>query len=110
MRMIEVPDDLAKRILSAIESFESIDGQLRRINRRLDRIEGIEGQSAIDLTKLSADVAAGRTVDESNKILIEGIIETLEHSQDPAVLALAAQLREQRERLTAAVQENTISA
>lgn len=64
-------------------------------------------QSA-DISGLIASVTAGRGVDESNKILLEGIAEQLEHSDDPAMKALAVTLRESNDKLLEAL--NTVPA
>lgn len=106
MRIIEVPDHLAVRILNQLDDFESIAGELRRINKRLDRSEGREIQASTDLAALTDRVKAGTKIDESIKALVEGIAEELEHHQDPEVQALAASLRAESTKLTQAVQAN----
>lgn len=107
MRIIDIPDRLAERILNTIDEFESIPSELRRINKKLDRIEGHEQQEAIDLAALTARVEAGTALDESIKTLVEGIADELADDPNPAIQALAARLREQTAALTAAVQANT---
>lgn len=103
---IDVNDELGRRILDSINEYESIAGQLRRVNRRLDRIEGHEVQEAIDVAALTEKVLAGTAIDESIKTLVVGIADELATHSDPAVRALADKLKEQGDALAAAVQAN----
>jgi len=102
MATIDVPDELASRIISAIEEFDSIAGQLRRMNRRLDRIEGREEQEALDLSSLIAKVEAETDIDNSIKTLLQGLVEI-----DPELAALTAKLTPSTAALAAAVKANT---
>jgi hypothetical protein len=105
MRMIEVDDKLAARMMDAIDDFASIAGELRRINKRLDRSEGREVQEALDLAALTAKVQAGTTLDESIKALVEGLAEEIDSA--PTLAALRDALKAHTDPLLAAVRANT---
>lgn len=104
---IEVEERLAKRMLAAFENFESNETRLKAIDAKLDKLLGFEQQEAADLSELSASVAAGRTVDESTKTLVEGIASELADDPSPRIQALALQLRAQSKALGDAVTANT---
>jgi len=101
---IEVSDKLGARILDAIEGFESISSELRRINKKLDRIEGRGEQEAIDLAALTAKVEAETTLDQSIKALIEGLAD--EFADQPELAALRDKLKTSGDALIAAVKAN----
>lgn len=107
MARIDVEDRQVDRILAVLEDFDSIASQLRRMNKRLDRMERHEEQEAIDLVALTEKVMAGTALDESIKTLVVGIADELATHSDPAVAILADKLRQQAAALSAAVIKNT---
>lgn len=111
--VIEVSDQFARAIALAFASqapaLQSIHSDLVDIKQRVGRVRESERRQEANIDALIASVAAGRTVDESNTALLQGIITELEHSDDPAVLALAAKLKESADPLKRAVKENTTS-
>jgi small-conductance mechanosensitive channel len=101
-------------------------GHITAINQRLDRIEAIlrrfipmEGQMAIDLSKLTADVSAQSDVIKSAQAAIAGLQQAIvdlksQVSPDPqtqaAIDALATQVEQNSSALASAIPANTAPA
>lgn len=99
MQIIDVPDKLAERIISAIEEFDSISGELKRMNKKLDRAS-IE--ASVNTAALIDKIKIETTIDESIKALIEGLVDL-----DPALAGLTGQLKASMDPLLAAIKANT---
>lgn len=107
-------DDLSTQIANG---FRSITQQLARINAKLDQISNKEATMAIDLTKITAEVANNTAVDASIEQLVQNLaaqIAAIPVSTDPATQAaldqLAATLGSNDSAIAAAVVANTPAA
>lgn len=98
------------------ERLDRIDRHMGSIRRSLDRLTRaviIEGENmALDLSALTAEVAAATDLDASTAVLVQRLADELDANQgDPAaVAALAQQLRDGTSQLQTAVTANTPAA
>lgn len=91
---------------------EKILGRLDRIEQRLGSIATTQGEIKVDLTQLTADVAADTDAVNSAVTLLNALAaEIAANANDPAALAaLAATLEANTASLAAAVTANTPAA
>jgi len=83
-----------------IDQVLAMPDQLRHIHNLLGGLLDIEQQQGVDLDALIAKVEAETSIDESIKVLIEGL------GEDPALATLADRLKASREPLVAAIKAN----